>query len=283
MIKHRTIAEGSQAIATDILNSLSSAGHLEFADSTELTIAAGVVTVTQTFHRVDTAGGAATDDLDTINGRASDGAVIFLRAENDARTVVIKHNTGNILCNGNMDFILDDAQDFAVLIFSADLAKWCCFGKVVSGLYLYDRENSTVTVTGVGEGTLYSKAIAANDLGTNRGLRLTIVGTHTVNAGSTQTIRVKLGVTTVFTINYGGAIGNGTYALKIVVEMFNTAANAQRWHYWTQATLGAPATSLIYNTSAEDTTAARTLLVSEQSNDAAGSVTKTIAFLEFLQ
>jgi hypothetical protein len=61
----------------------------------ELTISSGVVTVVQTSHKIDTEGNTASDDLVTISG-GSEGEIIILEPENDARTVVLKHGTGNI-------------------------------------------------------------------------------------------------------------------------------------------------------------------------------------------
>lgn len=96
---------------------------LDFKAPTELTIAAGAITVTQTFHTVDTEADAATDDLDTING-GSDGRLIVLKAVNDARTVVVKHNTGNIWLQGKADISLDDISDGLMLVYSATDSKW---------------------------------------------------------------------------------------------------------------------------------------------------------------
>lgn len=94
---------------------------VSYAAATEKTIAAGVITATQSAHRVDTEADAASDDLDTINGGTAED-VLFLRPESGARTVVLKHNTGNIICPGATDISLADAQDYAILVF-AD-SKW---------------------------------------------------------------------------------------------------------------------------------------------------------------
>lgn len=75
-----------------------------------LTIAAGVVTVTQTAHKIDTEAAAASDDLVTVNG-GYEGALIILEAANDARTVVLKHNTGNIFNASGADVSLDNYGD----------------------------------------------------------------------------------------------------------------------------------------------------------------------------
>ena len=89
--------------------------------STELTISSGAVTVTQMFHTIDTEGGAATDDLDTINGGTTINMIV-IRAEDDARTVVVKHNTGNIWLQGKADINLDDLEDGLLLVY--DGTKW---------------------------------------------------------------------------------------------------------------------------------------------------------------
>lgn len=82
--------------------------------STELTIASGAITATQGVHTVDTQGDAASDDLDTINGLA-EGDLLLLRPNNAARTVVLKHGTGNIFCPGGQDVSLAEATDWALL------------------------------------------------------------------------------------------------------------------------------------------------------------------------
>lgn len=86
-------------------------GFLNTGGGTELTIAGGVITATEFFHTVDTQADASTDDLDTING-GTIGDILILRAENSARTVVVKNGTGNINCgsdrtlNNNTDRII---------------------------------------------------------------------------------------------------------------------------------------------------------------------------------
>ena len=81
--------------------------------STELTIAAGVITVTQTYHTVDTQADAATDDLDTIGGVA-EGQIVILRAEHTDRTVVLKNAVGNLALGA--DISLDDVNKHVILI-----------------------------------------------------------------------------------------------------------------------------------------------------------------------
>ncbi len=90
-----------------------------FAGATELTIASGVVTATQTYHKIDTESDGATDDLDTING-GSEGDILVLRAEHTDRSVVLKDATGNLQLSGHLT--LDNTQDTAVLVY--DGSNW---------------------------------------------------------------------------------------------------------------------------------------------------------------
>lgn len=90
---------------------------IQFSAATELTIATGAVTITQSVHTIDTEADAASDDLDTISGGAT-GDVIYLRAANDARTVVLKNGTGNILTYSSSDITLDEDHKVVMLIYN---------------------------------------------------------------------------------------------------------------------------------------------------------------------
>jgi hypothetical protein len=89
--------------------------------TSELTIAAGVITATGSYHSVDTEADAASDDLDTINGGV-DGMRLVLRASDSGRTVVVKDATGNIQCGG--DRSLDNIQDTMELIYDGVQTAW---------------------------------------------------------------------------------------------------------------------------------------------------------------
>lgn len=103
---------------------------------TALTIALGVITVgvanPGAWYVVDTEAAAATDDLDTINGGA-DGDIIVLKAANDARTVVVKHATGNLRLDGLVDFSLDNTLDRITLQYDATAAVWCELSRANNG------------------------------------------------------------------------------------------------------------------------------------------------------
>lgn len=76
---------------------------LVLSPATELTIASGAVTVTQSDHTVDTESNAATDDLVTLTAGSgvTTGMIVVLRAENVARVVTVKASGGNLLLNGD--------------------------------------------------------------------------------------------------------------------------------------------------------------------------------------
>lgn len=121
-----------------------------FKDGGELTISSGVITITGTNHTVDTESDAASDDLDTINTGA-DGDILIIRAENAARTVVIKDGTGNIETADGSDITLDETEKVVTLEFDAALSKWLVLS-APSGLSPYIKKaigttNSVATFT----------------------------------------------------------------------------------------------------------------------------------------
>lgn len=89
--------------------------------------AAGAITVTRSYHRVDTFGDAATDDLDTINGGV-DGAVLWLQTEDAARDVTVRHGVGNIYLNGMANFTMTGRRDKVILFYDSVFNYWVGFG-----------------------------------------------------------------------------------------------------------------------------------------------------------
>lgn len=98
-------------------------GQILTPDAGLLTIASGVITVTGNYHTIDTEGGGASDDLNTIDTGA-EGKRITLRIEDDARDVVIKNATGNILTPDGNDITLDTTDEVISLIFDSTLSNW---------------------------------------------------------------------------------------------------------------------------------------------------------------
>jgi len=81
-----------------------------------LTIASGSITPVNEAHRIDTEGGAGTDDLTTIsttNAVAGDRLTLF--PSTGGRTITVKHGTGNIQCGS--DRVLNSIHDTIDLVF----------------------------------------------------------------------------------------------------------------------------------------------------------------------
>lgn len=105
------------------VQALSGAGgtqtDLIFDAATTLTIASGAIVVTQGAHKIDTEAAAASDDLTDITGGTAE-EVVFVRAANAGRTVVIKHAIGanKIACPSGLDISLAEATDYAMLSYN---------------------------------------------------------------------------------------------------------------------------------------------------------------------
>jgi hypothetical protein len=91
------------------------------ASPSAVTIASGSVLRIGGFLTIDTESAASTDDLTSITA-GSAGAMVVVRAANDARSVVVKHGTGNIRLAGSADFTLDNSLDRLTLQF--DGTNW---------------------------------------------------------------------------------------------------------------------------------------------------------------
>jgi len=93
---------------------------LSFGSPTTLTVAASAVTVTKSFHKVDsTSGAGSTTNLTTING-GEQGNILVLMAADDAKTISLRDNTANLRLAGNCN--LDSIVDTITLMF--DGAVW---------------------------------------------------------------------------------------------------------------------------------------------------------------
>jgi hypothetical protein len=123
-------ASGASRVRSVYVGTMVRTPKVETPMVSELTIATGAITVTGSYHNVDTEADAASDDLDTISG-GTDGMRLVLRANNTARTVVVKDGTGNIQCAG--DFSLDNTQDTMELIYDGTLTAWLEIGRSDSG------------------------------------------------------------------------------------------------------------------------------------------------------
>ena len=79
--------------------SLITAKDLIFEEGPELTIDTGTITITHSFHTVDTESDASSDNLDQILG-GRNGQILILKPANDGRTVVIRSDERNIYTSG---------------------------------------------------------------------------------------------------------------------------------------------------------------------------------------
>jgi len=97
-------------------------GKFQYQDDGERTISSGAITMLGSYHTIDTQADAASDDLDTISTTGS-GLFCLWRAENDSRTVVVKHNTGNIYIATALDISLDTTNRVIGTLYDSELSK----------------------------------------------------------------------------------------------------------------------------------------------------------------
>lgn len=95
--------------------------------ATELTIASGVVAVTQLVHVVDTEADASSDDLDSLTGGQAE-QIVMVRPASGARTVVLKHAIGanKIATPGGISISLAEDTDWALLAHNG--TQWSVIG-----------------------------------------------------------------------------------------------------------------------------------------------------------
>lgn len=113
----KTLRDEAEARLAAIEAGTVAIAQLVFGAPTELTISAGgSVTTTRISHKIDTAGDAGSDDLDTLVG-VGDGEFILLRPESAARDVVIRDTgggTGNIRTPFGKSITLAELTDWAL-------------------------------------------------------------------------------------------------------------------------------------------------------------------------
>ena len=107
-----------------------------------LSISSGAITVTNSWHLVDTEGGASTDNLDTINGGTS-GRVLILSTVSSARAVIVTE-AGNIYCGGN-SITLDSVDRVLMFVYNSGSSKWDLAG---SSTALTDSTSTTSSAIG---------------------------------------------------------------------------------------------------------------------------------------
>lgn len=119
------------------------------------------------------------------------------------------------------------------------------------------------------ETTLFSKQIAANDLGAHGRLLFTMYGLlHKDNSASsrTYTLRIKFGGSTIATLTHASTAALWTPLYECRAYLNNTATNAQRLyvHMKSETSLSDTWESYDYQTAIIDTTSAQTFEVTAQ-------------------
>lgn len=113
-----------EALNVDTLTGETTVQQLRFGASTLLTISGGSITPTQTWHTVDTEGGASTDELDTITP-GNDGQVLFLRPVSGSRKITVLAGVGNIALGSEyVDFVTVSDSDLLLFIYDVNLEEW---------------------------------------------------------------------------------------------------------------------------------------------------------------
>jgi len=126
-VTNLTLSGASGSESTVAAGSLTVTDFLGVGSPSELTIATGVVTATASYHKIDTEANASSDDLDTING-GSAGRILYIHPAASSRTVVVKHETGNIQLTGQADLNMNDDADTIQLLFNATTSTWVQVG-----------------------------------------------------------------------------------------------------------------------------------------------------------
>jgi len=164
-----------------------------------VTISNDTITMTQSFHLVDTENGASTDDLSTING-GSAGDLLFLRPVSSSRQVVIKHGVGNIKTPSGLDVLLDSTDKLVALAY--DGSSWLVLGgdldrsigiNVVTGSYTLQLSDAGKLVQ-INSSSASTVTIPPNSsvpfrTGTRIAIQQYGTGSVTIQAGTGVTLR----------------------------------------------------------------------------------------------
>lgn len=126
----------------DTLNGIQPFARISFGTAESLTIASGVITITQSNVVVDTEGGAATDNLDTIDGDA-DGRILFLRIASSSRQVTLRHGIDNIVTAQGDNYTITSVNQMVILINNG--TNWVA-ALMPANAYLNLSTDSTLTI-----------------------------------------------------------------------------------------------------------------------------------------
>lgn len=93
-------------------------GRVSLGDNTTvLEIKSGAIQTYNSFHIIDTEGGAASDELTTIDStNLTSGQILVLQSRTSARPITVKDGTGNLSLSTNQDFIMDSSANTIMFI-----------------------------------------------------------------------------------------------------------------------------------------------------------------------
>lgn len=220
----------NSGVLIDDSDNITNVNGVRSKSATELTIATGAVTITQDFHTIDTESDAASDDLDTING-GTDGDTIWISTNNAARTVVVKHGTGNIQTWDGNDIDLDETRK--MLLLKYDGTNWTVVSVIAAG--------------GGGGGSISVAVIEHHETsGTNAG------GTSATTWNTRPITREASdpdGIVTINTTDDDFQPDSGTYIVHIAASIYSGGLTRLRLYNVTQTSVefqgvdGRPATN----------------------------------------
>jgi len=178
------------------------------------TISGGAITYTGAYMVIDTEGGAATDDLDTING-GNDGDEIRIRSTDNSRKITIKHLTGNIILRPLNDITLDTRNDTITLKYNAATSYWGQVSRTINNDFLNSKAANGYTYL-------------PNGL-------IMQWGSTNIPASSSQVVTLPIAFTQSNFTNYGTYVGGTNINLAVTIapvslsqiEIFNGATFAR--------------------------------------------------------
>lgn len=128
----------ASAVTLDDSGGFQEVNQLNFLDATELTLdTSGEVTITGSYHRLDTFSNAASDTLVTING-GEEGDILYVRIESAARVIIIQNYngiSGNIYTHHGQDVMFSSPHQIGLLLCVG--ASW----KLLGTLSYYDMDS----------------------------------------------------------------------------------------------------------------------------------------------
>lgn len=129
------------------MKALDDTGDLSLVAATTLTLASDAITVTLNQHKVDTEGGAASDNLSTITAGTSvrSGHLLILQPANVAHVVTVKDNVGNVKLAGG-DFAMNNANHRLALLY--DGTNWTEIARAAGAVAATGPTVQTTTATG---------------------------------------------------------------------------------------------------------------------------------------